>query len=276
MGGFSQIPQPPVQYDVDLFWPTVTVRRALGGAFELGGMARYGGAALAGLWSAPAGPGAVENMGRDANGVPVGQLVSNGAGGVTSNAIDGFMIDAALQPAGYVAGFKLPSWQRLYRLQVYLRIQAASLSAAPNTFFGFAPSGAGGVGTPDGGQPFFGLTLDGAGNWQFATRDVIAGLLVANPLGLVATAPALFDFVVTAATPIGPATFQLFVNANYAAPAIALDWAVGTRLPTYAAVVAGMQFAPIAGARDPAVATVLQVGYLRCMAGAFTPSGVQL
>lgn len=266
------IPPPTVQYDMDLFWPNPQTLRSSGSAFEAGGSARYGSGGIAAFFSAAAGAG-VNNMAQLATSLlPCGQFASDGVGGVVSRSLE-LLCQLPLVSPAVATSYLYPTWLRLFRWQFVARLQAAA-NVTTNTFMVLSPSSGAGVPTPDGNNAFFGITGDGAGNWQWQSQIVNGGGPIESvALGIVATVETVFDIVVLAATGAGPAVAQLYVNG---VQKLARAWGAGSKLPVYTAAVNGEQFAPVVGARDAAVAAVLQIGAVRLMSGQFQVSGAQI
>lgn len=264
---------PNVLYEVDQLWPQTLVRRSLGDPFEPDGMQRYGGAKIANLWSAAAGAG-VNTMGQTARLAPCGQFVSDGIGGVVSRSVDTFSIQG---PIKTLAGstIKYPTWVRAWRWQFTMRLTAAA-NVTYKTFAALVPCDAGVPVLPDVGGTFFGIIGDGGGNWEFAARQTVkVGLDLTVPLPTVpmpVTTEATYDLVVLAANLITgePGHVKGYVNGVQYVDLL-FDF---NPFPLYTAVANGMQFVPVVGARDPAVAATLQIGAMRLCAGLYDANGV--
>ena len=280
MGDFTEIPLPPVQNDIDIFWPVASSVFNNGDPFDTGAADRYSSRSPGALWGAKVG-GGFNGMTRDAQGGFVGQFASAPLGQVVSRDVTGFNVHVPLL-AGGPAGFQYPSCARVWRVQFVLNLFAPVLaSAALKTYIVFENNGAGGPGAA--GNGYAGITLDTDGAWKWVARNgTLAGFgLSEGPLaiGLPGTVtPAIVDFVWLAATATANAQFQLFLNGRYSTPVIQRAWGTGTVLPGYAtnATPNGTGFYMTFGATDTLATVGLQFGYLRCSAGQYLPNGVPL
>ena len=254
---------------VDIVWPYGSASR-LGAGDALDATGLRGGVAVA-LLSAAVGAG-VNTYAIDARGQLYAHFDSDGAGAVVSRSLDYFRIYAPLYSTGLPAGYRNPDWCRVWRVQVGLR--CAAVGAAVWSFFGLLPEAAAAPGLPSGTAPFFGLRGNGAGSWEFVSRNA-AGAAVQESvaLGILQTAFVIWDFVVVSATATAAAYFNLYANG---ALILTRSWAAGTLLPTYASVANSSHFLVGVGATDAGVACALQLGMMRCTAGRFMPDGSEV
>jgi hypothetical protein len=223
------------------------------------------------LFSAAVGAG-VNTFAIDARGQLYSHFDSNGAGAIVSRSLDYFRIYAPLYFTGLPATYRNPDWCRVWRVQVALR--CAAVGAAVWSFFGLLPEAAAAPGVPSGTAPFFGLRGNGAGSWEFVSRNTTgAAVQESVALGILQTAYVVWDFLLMAATATAPAYFNLYANG---ALVLTRSWAAGTLLPDYASVANASHFLVGVGATDAAVACALQVGAIHCTAGRFMPDGSEV
>ena len=260
----------PILYDIDLLWPYGTANRlGKGDAFDTTGL--RGGAVQVAMWSAAVGAG-VNTYDIDARGQLFAHFDSDGVGAVVSRQVDFFRIYAPLLATGLPAGYKNPSWYRVWRVQAVLRTAAAV--AAVWSYFGFSVEAAAAAGVPSGTAPYFGLRGDGAGGWQYVCRNTVgAAVQESIGLGIAQTAYTVFDLVLLSASATAPAVFQIWANGVLV---FVRTWAAGTLLPFYTAIANGSHLTPCVGANDAGVAVALQLGMVRCMAGRFQVDGAEV
>ena len=196
----------PILYDIDLLWPYGTANRlGKGDAFDTTGL--RGGAVQVAMWSAAVGAG-VNTYDIDARGQLFAHFDSDGVGAVVSRQVDFFRIYAPLLATGLPAGYKNPSWYRVWRVQAVLRTAAAV--AAVWSYFGFSVEAAAAAGVPSGTAPYFGLRGDGAGGTLLACyRDAYIATLY-----LAIAACAVTDVALTRGR---PASWRWTPKKNYIA-----------------------------------------------------------
>ena len=264
-----QVAAPLVHYDVDILWPNNGANRiAVGQAWETTGL--RGGKFAVPLIPAPGG-GGVTTMDIDARGQVYGHLDSNGGGAKAHSNLEYFRAYFPRLATGLAPVYQNPSWYKLYRVQFGLRTAAAT--AAVWSYFGWAPEGQLGAGSPESNNCFFGLRGDGAGGWQYCARNV-AGVPVqeAVALGIAQTAYVVWDMVLLSATATAPAQFELYANGL---PLLTRTWGPGTVLPIPTDFgVTGTHYDLLMGADDAAVACAMQLSAVRCMAGRFQVNGM--
>ena len=272
------VPAPAVQYDQDIFWPSLDGFLS-GAAFATAGSARYGGLNTnTAFWSAATGAGTSNMDAQAATLLLCGQFASSGAGAVVhrSGLLSAHM---PLLKGGVPVPFKYPTQYRLWRFQMLWTLQAPFVPSATGlTFVGVQNNG--GAGPANAGNGYFGFAADPDGTWHWVSRIGAAGFGFSEDVPTLLPLDAtwrLMDLVVLAATNATDAQLQVFLNGNYSAPYLTRPWGVGSKLPLYTtAAVAGTGLVVFAGADDPAAAAVLQVGPCRISGGHYTPNGAEI
>lgn len=265
------LPAPLAQ--LNLTWPVLDRTVAPTGGLNLNGNNQYGPAAApTAVFDAPTG-GGVDAMGRSHNNeIIVGTLTADRA-----VALGAFPFYGPFTVQAWPAGFRLPTWARVWRLEWVMAAQGGNPTEASGIQFIVSAATVGGWVTAAANTGAFGIVGDGAGGWNFFTKKG-AGTYVTTALAMpnVITELVKFQVQVIMASGAGAAALTVLVNDQVVAlPAAQSSWAGVTALPEMAdgSVVNSNKLVPAFAGNDGAV--VLQFGYLNGIAGHFAFDGTE-
>lgn len=174
------------------------------------------------------------------------------------------------------AGFIGTEQQRVYRLQIQLKMAVLSIDRASGVQF--SPATVLGPSWTQLGQPAFGVVGDGAGAWEYIQSDTgafpgnITDSLVI-PAGTIpdATEWNTFDFELINSAPGRAATFTLFVNGI---SVISRNWTVAPVMPLLSEIANANKF--IWGVRSATAGAGFWIGPLSVEMGRFTRAGLEM
>ena len=269
------IPAPLVDYELDVLWPPVTAA-AVGAATALNGYPKYGSGTAIPIFNAKVGAG-VANM-IVYNNVYCAQTNCDGAGAVSGYNTHGLFTNFAipLTKDTVAATFAQPEQARVFRLQ-FAMAQRAAIHYSGNSGYILQATAAGAIPGWIGavGSNGIGIVGDGAGGWQYVSKQGGAGFAEAVPL--VWPSPVaqwcVVDYEILGATGASDAAFNLYLNG---ALALTRSWGVGSLLPDYTAVVNGAVFGYAWNTGEAALVGNLVLANLRFMAGRYRVSGAQI
>lgn len=276
MSGLVTIPLPTVIWDFDVHWPSSQSALGVASAWDVSAEFASGGI-MTTLWSALHGGGSSQLSLMGNLNALCGQLTSS-AVTQAQRTLLGFSAYVPLSVGNLPAGFSYPLQARIWRFQFVVQLLAGiTPGLACNVIF--APAAGVEPGPFSSNNPGAGIagSVVTPGTWRYIGRRVSAAALAESvELGISQAVPTLFDFCLVGATALAPASFQLFINGQYGNPAIARQFVAGGLLPFYGDPINSARFTPQVEQSDSVNFGTLQIGYVRCMMGHFTPAGAAI